>query len=154
MVRPETIIPAKSSNKWWWIATVMVVITAVSGWLVWRFTAPVQVQLTANIEDLPFTVEIFPSVIEVRPGQVVSATYRIQNLAIRPLEAFGQIEVTPARSVNQVTVYLTQCGGLNTFQNNAPEDYEVVFVVEPAGLFGAQSIILSHHFTQAAPPRP
>lgn len=129
-------------------------VTAVTLWLIYRFTAPVTVEIVSDIaSDLPFTATVYPSVVQAQPGQLISVTYRIQNTYVQPIEAFGQIEIEPARALDQIQVFLTQCGGLNTFENSYPQDYQVVFRVQAAGLFGNQHLILRHVFTRAAPPR-
>jgi hypothetical protein len=44
---------------------------------------------------------------------------------------------------------MTQCGGVNTFQNEQPRDYYVTFRVQAAGLTGASQITLRHRFMPA-----
>jgi cytochrome c oxidase assembly protein Cox11 len=128
---------------------VLLTATAVSSWLYWRYTAPVTVEIASSIIDLPLIVEAVPSSVQVRPGEVVSVTYRIYNPQVIPLEAYGDITIEPAHAVKQMQLYLSQCGGMNTFQSNLPEMYDVIFRVEPAGLFGSRHLVLRHTFTPA-----
>jgi cytochrome c oxidase assembly protein Cox11 len=128
------------------------VLVAAGGWLVWRYTAPVRVSFAAEIGDLPFTVETLPPVVVARPGEVVSMTYRIRNNNVTPVSAFGRLEFVPATAEQQMVIYITQCGGLNTYQNNYADDYDVVFRVAPAGLWGTSRIEVRHTFTRASPP--
>jgi cytochrome c oxidase assembly protein Cox11 len=119
------------------------------GWLYRRETAPVEVHLVASVNNLPFTVETIPPVIEAAPGQMISVTFRIRNNAVQPIAAYGRLYIEPAAAGDQIKVYLTQCGGLNTFQNSYAADYRVLFRVQPAGLTGQQQITLLHVFTPA-----
>ena len=48
-------------------------------------------------------------------------------------------------------VFLSQCGGINTYQNSAADDYGVMFRVQPAGLSGSARLVLKHTFTPATP---
>jgi len=121
------------------------------GWVYWRETAPVEVRLVAAVDNLPFTVETIPPVVEARPGQMISVTFRIRNNAVMPIAAYGRLNVVPAAAQDQIRIYLTQCGGLNTFQNSYAADYQVLFRVQPAGLTGQQQITLLHTFTPATP---
>jgi cytochrome c oxidase assembly protein Cox11 len=130
---------------------VALMITAVSVWLFWRFTGPVTVEVVGEIRDLPFTVEVYPSVVQARPGEMVKVIYRIHNTGIQPLEAFGEILIEPGSAEDQIELFLSQCGGYNTFQNNAPAEYEVIFRAEPAGLFGSRHLTLIHRFTPVIP---
>jgi cytochrome c oxidase assembly protein Cox11 len=141
--------------RWWkWILLAGVCVVVCAGWIFWRYTAPVQVRLASSVKDLPFDVETIPPVVDARPGEMVSAIYRIRNNDIEPLEAFGSIEIDPPSASQQIQVFLTQCGGLNTYEHSYTQDYRVFFRVGPAGLMGAQQITLRHNFTRAAPPRP
>jgi len=122
-----------------------------SGWVYWRETAPVEVHLLASVSNLPFTVETIPPVIEAAPGQMISVTFRIRNNDVEPIAAYGRLYIEPIAASDQIKVYLTQCGGLNTFQNSYTADYRVIFKVKPAGLTGQQQITLLHTFTPATP---
>ena len=136
---------------WYALAALLVVVVLAAGWLAYRFLAPVEVRLASNVNDLPFEVQVIPPVVEARPGEMVSVIYRIHNKNITPLEAFGKIQVEPNDATDQIKIFLTQCGGLNTFQNSVSADYLVYFRVQPAGLTGAQAITIDHIFTRAAP---
>jgi cytochrome c oxidase assembly protein subunit 11 len=139
-------------SVWLWVAGLLVVATlAVGAWLFWRFTAPVRVTLAGTAPSLPFEIEITPADVLVRPGEVVSVTYRIHNNNLTPIAAFGRLEFDPPQAEDQVQVFLTQCGGLNTYQNGQSVDLAVVFRVEPAGLFGSSTVTLRHAFDPAAP---
>ena len=46
-------------------------------------------------------------------------------------------------------IFLSQCGGINTYQSTGPEDYGVMFRVQPAGLTGSSRLVLKHTFTPA-----
>lgn len=138
--------------RWWYgLAALPLLLLVVGGWVYWRYTAPVEVRLASNVNDLPFQVEVIPPVVLARPGEMVSVVYRISNQNITPLEAFGKVVVEPTEAKDQIKIFLTQCGGLNTFQNNYAQDYLVYFRVQAAGLTGAQEITLDHVFTRAAP---
>jgi cytochrome c oxidase assembly protein Cox11 len=116
----------------------------------WRFNGPVLVHLTANIDPtLPFEVQIEPEWVMARPGEVINAVYRIHNQSVTPLEAFGRLTIEPGSANEQLKVFLTQCSGLNTFQNVYPEEYDVVFRVAPAGITGSSFIMLHHEFVRA-----
>jgi len=111
---------------------------------------PVLVILQVDLDPtLPFEVQIMPNVIWARPGEVVKAVYRIRNNDLIPLEAFGRLLIEPTDANSQVQVFLTQCSGLNAFQNSYPQDYDVVFRVQPAGLTGHSIIYIQHEFTRA-----
>ena len=135
-------------SKWIGLAALMLI---AAGWIVWRYAAPIEVRLAADVNDLPFEVELIPAVVTARPGEVISVVYRIRNADILPLAAFGEVLIEPRRSTDQIEIFLTQCGGLNTFQNGFAEDYEVLFRVQPAGLFGSQQLTLWHVFSRATP---
>jgi hypothetical protein len=125
---------------------------AAGGWLIWRNTAPVEVHIVAEMrDDLPFDAETIPAVVQARPGEMIRVVYRIHNRDVQPIAAFGQYEVSPAAASYQMQVYLSGCGGLNTFENKSPADYEVMFRVQPAGLTGSSQLALRHVFTRAAP---
>lgn len=135
-----------------WVAGLLALAVLAAGvWVVWRYTAPVQVAFVADIGDLPFTVEVIPPVVMARPGEVISITYRISNNHLTPISAYGRLTLAPAAAETQMYVFITQCGGLNTFQNNYVDDYDVVFRVEPAGLFGTSQIVVNHIFTRSSP---
>jgi cytochrome c oxidase assembly protein Cox11 len=140
--------------RWWHLVVVVGLVgLAFGGWIYWRYTAPIEVRLTASVGDLPFTVQTIPPVLEVQPGQMVSVTFRIRNNDILPLEAYGKLFVEPTSATDQVKVYITQCGGLNAFQNSFASDYLVLFRVQPAGLTGQQQITLHHTFTRVVDRR-
>ena len=127
-------------------------VIAIGGIVIWRFTAPVEVRIEAIVrDDLPFETETIPAVVMAQPGEMVKVIYRIRNQAPSPVEAVGQVEIAPASATQQIQVFLSQCGGLNAYQSNTPSDYEVVFRVQPAGLFGSSQLALRHVFEQAAP---
>lgn len=144
-------IQGRRFRPWYLIAALPLLLLAAGGWVYWRYTAPVEVRLASNVNDLPFQVKVIPPVVLARPGEMVSVVYRISNQNITPLEAFGKVVVEPKDAQDQIKIFLTQCGGLNTFQNNYTQDYLVYFRVQPAGLSGAQQITLDHVFTRAAP---
>jgi cytochrome c oxidase assembly protein Cox11 len=145
----------RSRADWWkWVLLVGAMAAVCGAWVFWRYTSPVQVRLASSIEDLPFDVEAIPQLVEARPGEMVTVVYRIRNNDIEPLEAFGSLEIDPPSASQQIHVFLTQCGGLNTYEHSYTQDYQVFFRVQPAGLTGAQQITLRHKFTRAAPPRP
>lgn len=125
----------------------------ISAFLIWRFTSPVEVRIEAVVHsNLPFDAETIPPVVWAKPGEVLRVRYRISNRDAQPVQAFGRYEISPAASADQLQIFLTQCGGLNTFQPNMPSDYEVVFRVQPAGLLGSSSITLRHVFNPATQP--
>ncbi len=126
------------------VAGVFVLLNA--AWFGWRFFGPVTVYLTYSLYDLPFTVETVPSVISARPGETVSVIYRIKNNSMTPVDATGTLEIEPSSATNQVKVFLTQCSGLNAYQANLPQEYQVVFRVQPAGLSGEQLVTIRHTF--------
>lgn len=132
-----------------WLFLVLVFMIGVSSWLIWRFTSPVTVEITSTVLNLPFTVETYPSVVEAKPGEMIRVIYRIKNESLTGLEAYATITVEPGRNTEQLEVFLSQCTGLNTFQNSYPEEYEVLFRVEPAGLLGSQHLVLRHTFESA-----
>jgi len=154
----ETSPPAfqpRSRVKWWmWILLVGACIVIGAGWIIWRYTAPVEVRLTSSIQDLPFDVQAIPPAVEARPGEMVTVVYRIRNDDLEPLEAFGSIQIDPPSAGQQIQIFLSQCGGLNTYEHSYTQDYQVFFRVQPAGLTGVQQITLRHDFKRAAPPRP
>jgi len=134
-----------------WLIVAALIVAATAGWVVWRFTASIEVRLAGDPTDLPFEIETIPSVVQARPGELVKVIYRIRNTDLSPLVAYGQIEIDPDTARDQIQIFLTQCGGINTFENNYPQDYEVIFRVQPAGLTGVQQMTLWHIFTRATP---
>lgn len=146
-------VPKRSRAGALWAAGLLALAMLAAGaWVAWRYTAPVQVSFVADIGDLPFTVEVIPPVVLARPGEVISITYRIRNNNLTPISAYGRLTLAPDAAETQMYVFITQCGGLNTFQNNYVDDYDVVFRVEPAGLFGTSQIVVNHIFTRSSPP--
>lgn len=127
-----------------------IVLVLAGGLIYWRLAGPVLVILQVDLDPtLPFEVQIMPNIIWARPGEVVSAVYRIRNNDIIPLEAFGRLKLEPPNAKDQVQVFLTQCSGLNAFQNSYPQDYNVVFRVQAAGLTGNSIIFVQHEFKRA-----
>lgn len=119
-----------------------------------RFTGPVTVRLETQLDPtLPFQVEMIPPTMDVQPGEVVNVIYRVRNTSAGPQQAEGRVEIAPGSAVDQIRVYLTECGGLNTYGADSSADYYVTFKVEPAGLFGADTLTIRHVFEQggAAP---
>jgi cytochrome c oxidase assembly protein Cox11 len=141
----------KAGSAWRLVGVAAAVVLAAGAWLAWRFTAPVQVSFTADIADLPFAVEVIPPVVMAKPGEVLRVVYRIRNNDVTPVSAFGRLTYAPSAAEQQMQVFITQCGGLNTYQNSLVDDYEVVFRVQPAGLFGASQIVVNHVFTRSSP---
>jgi hypothetical protein len=86
-----------------------------------------------------------------RPGEMVKVTYRIQNNDLTPVSAYGAITVEPGSAADQMQVFLSQCGGINTYQNTGPDDYGVMLRVQPAGLSGSSRLVLKHTFTPSTP---
>lgn len=137
-------------RKGLWIGVMIAVFAvAVIGFLVYRYTAPVRVEIVGVAEGVPFKIETIPSSVMARPGEMVKVTYRISNEALSPLEAYGTITVEPERATDQMRIFLSQCGGINTYQSTGPEDYGVMFRVQPAGLTGSSRLVLKHTFTPA-----
>lgn len=135
-----------------WLAAALLLVLVAGAWLAWRYVAPVTVTLTADAAGLPLEIDIFPAEVVARPGDVISVTYRIRNTAITPYSAFGRLDVVPVSASDQVQVFFTQCGGLNTYQASQAIDLAVVFRVQPAGLTGQRTVILRHTFEAASPP--
>lgn len=119
-----------------------------AGLIAWRWAGPVRVQFVATVADLPFDAEVIPPVVWAQPGEMISVTYRIRNNDLAPLEAYGKLILEPSGAKEQVEVFLTQCSGLNTFQNSVSSDYLVMVRVAPAGWFGASQITLRHEFAR------
>jgi hypothetical protein len=137
-----------------WLAAFVLLLAAAmaaGAWLLWRRVAPVRVTLAAAAPGLPLEFEIIPSVVIARPGELISVTYRVRNLEQLPVAAFGRLEFDPPQAAAQVQVYLTQCGGLNTFQHGQVTDLDVFFRVQPAGLAGDSTLTLRHAFERATP---
>ena len=150
--RPAAGATTPARRKMWLVAAIGLGVLLLAGlWVAWRYTAPVKVEFVADIGDLPFTVEAIPPVVYVRPGEIVSITYRIRNNDITPISAFGRLTFTPGVAEEQMYVYITQCGGLNTYQNAYVDDYDVLFKVEPAGLLGSGHVVVEHVFTRSSP---
>ncbi len=129
-------------------ASALVVLAA--SWWVWRQRTPIEVQFASRVVSVPLEVAVSPPVARVQPGELISATYRIRNTSILPVAAFGRVLVEPASAHGQVQVFLTQCGGLNTYQNSGAQDYAVVVRVQ-AGVFGARHVTIRHEFVAATP---
>ncbi len=138
-------------HRWLWLAVPVLLVLAAGAWLAWRFVAPVTVNLTTEAAGLPLDIEIIPPQVVARPGEVISVTYRIRNSAITPYSAFGRLEVVPAEAADQVQIFFTQCGGLNTYQASQAIDLFAVFRVEAAGLTGLPAVTLRHTFEAASP---
>lgn len=112
-----------------------------------RYTGPVTVRLETKLDPLlPFQIEMIPPTLEVQPGEVVNVIYRVRNTGVAPEQAVGRIEIAPGSAFEQIKVYLTECGGLNTYQPNVANDYYVTFKVDPAGLFGSETLTIRHVF--------
>jgi cytochrome c oxidase assembly protein Cox11 len=135
-----------------WIGVTLAVIAlAVIGFVVHRFTAPVRVDIVGEADGVPFTIETIPATVMARPGEMINVVYRIQNNDLMPVSAYGAITVGPAKAQNQMEVFLSQCGGINTYQNSSADDYNVMFRVQPAGLSGSSHLVLKHTFTPSTP---
>jgi len=133
------------------ISMVAVVVIAAIGFVAYRYLAPVQVEIVGVADGVPFTIETIPHTVMARPGEMVKVTYRIRNNEISPISAYGAITVGPAAAKDQMEVFLSQCGGINTYQNNRADDYDVMFRVQPAGLSGSSQLVLKHTFTPSTP---
>ena len=139
-------------RKGLWIgAAIAIVLIAVIGLVAYRYLAPVQVDIVGEADGVPFTIETIPHTVMARPGEKVQVVYRIQNNELTPVSAYGAITVGPAKAQNQMEVFLSQCGGINTYQNSVADDYNVMFRVQPAGLTGSSHLILKHTFTPSTP---
>ena len=135
-----------------WVGILIaVVLLAAIGLVVYRFTAPVRVEIAGVADGVPLKIETIPSSVMARPGEMIKVTYRIRSEALSPLEAYGAITIEPATAVDQIQVFLSQCGGINTYQSTGPEDYGVMFRVQPAGFGGSSRLVLKHTFTPATP---
>jgi len=133
------------------ISMVAVVVIAAIGFVAYRYLAPVQVEIVGVADGVPFTIETIPHTVIARPGEMVKVTYRIRNNEISPISAYGAITIGPAAAKDQMEVFLSQCGGINTYQNNRADDYDVMFRVQPAGLSGSSQLVLKHTFTPSTP---
>jgi cytochrome c oxidase assembly protein Cox11 len=143
--------PTAHRGRWLVVLALLLAVAAGGAWLLWRQVAPVRVTLAAAAPGLPLEFEITPAVVSARPGEVISVTYRVRNAELLPVAAFGRLEFDPPQAEEQVQVFLTQCGGLNTFQHGQVTDLGVVFRVQPAGLTGASALTLRHAFERASP---
>ena len=128
-----------------------VIVITVIGFVAYRYLAPVQVEIVGVADGVPFTIETIPHTVMARPGEMVKVTYRIRNNEISPISAYGAITIGPAAAKDQMEVFLSQCGGINTYQNNRADDYDVMFRVQPAGLSGSSQLVLKHTFTPSTP---
>jgi cytochrome c oxidase assembly protein Cox11 len=139
-------------RKGLWIgAVIAIVLFGAIGLVAYRYLAPVQVEIVGEADGVPFTIETIPHTVMARPGEMVQVVYRIQNNELTPVSAYGAITVGPAKSQNQMEVFLSQCGGINTYQNSVADDYNVMFRVQPAGLTGSSHLVLKHTFTPSTP---
>ncbi len=137
------------ARRWLIGLFITAMIASSTGWLIWRFTSPVTVEIASTVIGLPFEVETIPSIVTVKPGEMVQVYYRIRNNSLTGLEAYATITVEPGQAVDQMEVFVSQCTGLNTFQSNYTDVYEVMFRVEPAGFSGEQHLVLRHTFEAA-----
>ena len=139
-------------RKGLWIgAAIAIVLIGAIGLVAYRYLAPVQVDIVGEADGVPFTIETIPHTVMAQPGEMVQVVYRIQNNELTPVSAYGAITVGPAKAQNQMEVFLSQCGGINTYQNSVADDYNVMFRVQPAGLTGSSHLILKHTFTPSTP---
>ena len=140
----------KRKTLWVMMASAAVLI-AIIGFVAYRYFAPVQVDIVGEANGVPFTIETIPHTVLARPGEMVKVVYRIQNNDIMPVSAYGTITIGPAKAQDQIEVFLSQCGGINTYQNSSADDYNVMFRVQPAGLTGSSHLVLKHTFTPSTP---
>ena len=139
-------------HKGLWIgAAIAIVLIGAIGLVAYRYLAPVQVDIVGEADGVPFTIETIPHTVMAQPGEMVQVVYRIQNNELTPVSAYGAITVGPAKAQNQMEVFLSQCGGINTYQNSVADDYNVMFRVQPAGLTGSSHLVLKHTFTPSTP---
>lgn len=137
-------------HKGWWIGLVIAgVLIAAIGFVAYRYLAPVRVEIVGVADGVPFTIETIPPMVMARPGEMVKVIYRIQNNDLMPISAYGAITIAPR--ADQIEVFLSQCGGINTYQNSVADDYGVMFRVQPAGLTGSSRLVLKHTFTPSTP---
>lgn len=137
------------------LALVGLVLSVWAGFGIYRrYTGPVTVRLATQLDPLlPFQIEMIPPSLEVQPGEVVNVIYRVRNTGVAAEQAVGRIEIAPGSAFDQIRVYLTECGGLNTYDPGVANDYYVTFKVEPAGLFGSETLTIRHVFeVEAATP--
>ncbi len=130
---------------------VAVMLIAIVGFVAYLYLAPVRVDIVGEADGVPFTIETIPHTVMARPGEMVKVVYRIQNNDLMPVSAYGAITIGPAKAQDQIQVFLSQCGGINTYQNNSADDYNVMFRVQPAGLGGFSHLVLKHTFTPSTP---
>jgi hypothetical protein len=130
------------------VGLMVLAVTLLGGGVYWRFNGPVLVNVASTVKDLPFEVEVTPAWVWVRPGDMIEVIYRVRNNDILPTEVFGRVDIEPGPASDQVQVFLTQCSGLNTIENKAPQDYLVLFRVKPAGWLGYQYLTLRHTFVR------
>ena len=140
----------KRKGLWIGLAIAAVLIVAI-GFVAYRFLAPVRVEVVGIADGVPFTIETLPHTVMARPGEMIKVTYRIQNNDRMPVSAYGAITVEPAAAAEQIQVFLSQCGGINTYQNSVADDYDVMFRVRPAGLSGSARLVLKHTFKPSTP---
>ncbi len=140
----------KRKRLWIGLASALVAM-AVTGFVAYRYLAPVRVDILGEADGVPFTIETIPHTVLARPGEMVKVVYRIQNNDLLPISAYGAITIGPAAAQKQMEVFLSQCGGINTYQNSVADDYNVMFRVQPAGLGGSSHLVLKHTFTPSTP---
>ena len=140
----------KRTGLWIGLALAGVLIAAM-GFAAYRFLAPVRVDIVGEADGVPFTIETMPHTVLARHGEMVQVVYRIQNNDLMPVSAYGTITIGPATAQDQIEVFLSQCGGINTYQSTGPDDYNVMFRVQPAGLSGSSHLVLKHTFTPSTP---
>jgi cytochrome c oxidase assembly protein Cox11 len=140
----------KRTGLWIGIAIAVALIAAI-GFAAYRYLAPVRVDIVGEAAGVPFTIETIPHTVLARPGEMVKVVYRIQNNDRMPVSAYGAITIGPAKAQDQIEVFLSQCGGINTYQSTGPDDYNVMFRVQPAGLGGSSHLVLKHTFTPSTP---
>jgi cytochrome c oxidase assembly protein Cox11 len=135
-----------------WIGIVLAsVLIAAIGFVAYRYLAPVRVEIAGVADGVPFTIETIPQSVMARPGEMVEVIYRIQNNSLTPVAAYGEIAVEPGSAAQQMEVFLSQCSGINTYQNSIADDYRVMFRVQPAGVTGSARLVLKHTFTPSTP---
>jgi cytochrome c oxidase assembly protein Cox11 len=130
---------------------IAVVLIGAIGFVAYRYLAPVRVDIVGEADGVPFTIETIPPTVLARPGEMVQVVYRIQNNELMPISAYGAITIGPAKAQDQIEVFLSQCGGINTYQNSSADNYNVMFRVQPAGLSGSSHLVLKHTFTPSTP---
>ena len=140
----------KRKGLWIGLAIASVAVIVI-GFVAYRYLAPVRVEVVGVADGVPFTIETIPHSVMARPGEMVKVIYRIQNNDLMPMSAYGAITIEPASATDQMQVFLSQCGGINTYQNSVADDYGVMFRVQPAGLGGSARLVLKHTFTPSTP---